>query len=392
MKKQIVPVTLGLAAVCGASELAWVSPAQAANDSQIVGQKSSIPPEQTDSDSFIPPSVVDSEEISSATMPVEEEVEPMASRSASTAAETIALSFEPPPGRSPSLNQNLTGIMTQSTSAKSAPEPVQNKPGQSTLGKQSKSTNPQDLFHGGSESLVARTVGAAEGTRNPDGSKTSLYEGHVDPGNGVWNRGTFSYQFGNTENLSPEEADRRQMAKIKRIYESVMLSKAEQHGVSPLTLAEEINGIDLINQAPLTVTEEGGYIERLAEAKKEKGLQGEAAILEARVWSFWDGTKGGWDAPGLRAYDDLGKEASIRHDQQRRMNMIEEALTAYQHQNGAIAQSQPTQMSDQPGTSVPVSPSSLKRNDTQAEAIADWIISQDWPASTAPRVELAPQV
>jgi hypothetical protein len=160
----------------------------------------------------------------------------------------------------------------------------------------------------------------------------------VDPGNGVWNRGTFSYQFGNEENLSADEADRRQMAKIKRIYESVMLSKAEQQGVAPLTLAEELNGIDLINQAPLAVTEDGGYIERLAEAKTKKGLSGQEAILEARIWSFWDSSRGGWDAPGLRAYDDMGKEASIRHDQKRRMGMIDEALAAYQQEHGAIAE------------------------------------------------------
>lgn len=194
------------------------------------------------------------------------------------------------------------------------------------------------LYAGGSDSLVARTVGAAEGTRTPDGGKTDLYQGHVDPGNGVWNRGTFSYQFGNSENLSPDAADRRQMAKIQRIHETVLLPKAEQYQVAPLSLAEEINGIDLINQAPLAVTEAGGYIERLAEAKQKKGLQGDAAILEARVWAFWDGDRGGWDAPGLRAYDDISKEASIRHDQNRRMDMIHQALVAYERENGAIAQ------------------------------------------------------
>jgi hypothetical protein len=198
------------------------------------------------------------------------------------------------------------------------------------------SSNGDKLFQGGSESLVARTVGAAEGTRAADGGKTSLYEGHSDPGNGVWNRGTFSYQFGNEENLTAEEADRRQLAKIQRIHDSVLLPKAAEKGIAPLTLAEEINGIDLINQAPLAVTEAGGYVERLAEAKK-KGLSGDEAILDARIWAFWDANKGGWDAPGLRAYDDMGKEASIRHDQDRRMGMINQALEAYQQQHGAIA-------------------------------------------------------
>ena len=234
-------------------------------------------------------------------------------------------------------------------------------------------SNPDDLFEGGSESLVARTVGAAEGTRTAAGGKTENYHGHVDPGNGVWNRGTFSYQFGNTENLSPDEADRRQLAKIKRIYESVMLPKAEQHGVAPLSIEEEINGIDLINQAPLTVTETGGYIERLAEAK-QKGMTGEAAILNARIWSFWDNSKGGWDAPGLRAYDDISKEESIRRDQDRRMGMIAKALEAYERENGDIARRSHSDPEANPITAVrdrqpSTSPKAAQTKDTIADAI-----------------------
>jgi hypothetical protein len=219
---------------------------------------------------------------------------------------------------------------------------------------------------------VARTVGAAEGTRTADGGRTSLYEGHTDPGNGVWNRGTFSYQFGNQENLSAEEADRRQMVKIKRIHDSVMMAKAEQKGLTPLTISERINGIDMINQAPLAVTEDGGYIERLAEAKKEKGLKGEDAILEARVNSFWDPQRNGWDAPGLRAYDDISKEASIRHDQQRRMGMISQALESYEQQHGAIAQK--TTSSDR-STSDRSATASVPSKSANVDRVADDIIS-----------------
>jgi hypothetical protein len=244
-----------------------------------------------------------------------------------------ALNFNPPssnPGAVPEAEATTATKIVETPPSQTVVDPP------SVPEKGAVSLGGEKLFQGGSESLVARTVGAAEGTRAADGGKTSLYEGHTDPGNGVWNRGTFSYQFGNEENLTAEEADRRQVAKIQRIYESVMVPKAIEKQVTPLSLAEELNGIDLINQAPLAVTEEGGYVERLAEAKK-KGLSGDEAILEARVWAFWDANKGGWDAPGLRAYDDLGKEASIRHDQDRRMDMINQALEAYQQQHGAIA-------------------------------------------------------
>ncbi|MBF2025822.1 MAG: hypothetical protein IGS48_03525 [Oscillatoriales cyanobacterium C42_A2020_001] len=277
-----------------------------------------------------------------------------------------AISFEPPSKRS---EKDMP--TTQNSAAIAAAAPAQSEPPQTPTIDSTKTSSAQgDMFAGGSESLVARTVGAAEGTRTADGGKTQNYHGHVDPGNGVWNRGTFSYQFGNEENLSPDESDRRQLAKIKRIYESVMLPKAEKHGVAPLTVAEEINGIDLINQAPLAVTEEGGYIERLAQAKKEKGLAGDEAILEARVWAFWDGDKGGWDAPGLRAYDDISKEESIRRDQDRRMAMISKALESYEQQNGGIAKTQPPQKADQRVADA----RSLEDKSTQSSAIADAII------------------
>jgi hypothetical protein len=275
-----------------------------------------------------------------------------------TANAAIALNFDPPTAtaqnRSPAPTSPAPTPVTTPAASASAPSPDGDR-----------------LFAGNSESIVARTVGAAEGTRSADGGKTSLYEGHTDPGNGVWNRGTFSYQFGNQENLSAEEADRRQMAKIKRIHDSVMMAKAEQKGLTPLTLSEQINGIDMINQAPLTVTEDGGYIERLAEAKKEKGLNGEEAILDARVNAFWDPKRNGWDAPGLRAYDDISKEASIRHDQQRRMGMISQALDSYEQQHGAIAQDNTASEKHSKTAAAPAKPSTP----ANADRVADDIIS-----------------
>jgi hypothetical protein len=275
-----------------------------------------------------------------------------------TANATIALNFDPPStsGSSPASPSSSSPASPSSPASTSATQP---------------SPDGDRLFAGNSDSIVARTVGAAEGTRTPDGGHTSLYEGHTDPGNGVWNRGTFSYQFGNQENLSAQEADRRQIAKIKRIHDSVMMAKAKQKGLTPLTASEQINGIDMINQAPLAVTEDGGYIERLAEAKKEKGLKGEDAILEARVNAFWDPQRNGWDAPGLRAYDDMGKETSIRHDQQRRMGMISEALESYEQQHGAIAQRSSTPSDQAVTASVPRSQSP----EANADRVADDVIS-----------------
>jgi hypothetical protein len=62
---------------------------------------------------------------------------------------------------------------------------------------------------GGSLPLAVTILGAAEGTRNLDGSPKAAYRGHTDPGNGKTNRGSFSYQ--DQKVASPEEADRLQL-------------------------------------------------------------------------------------------------------------------------------------------------------------------------------------
>ncbi|WP_432812750.1 hypothetical protein [Pantanalinema sp. GBBB05] len=248
-----------------------------------------------------------------------------------------------------------------------------------------RSTPPTDdqLFNGGSESLVARTVGAAEGTRTADGGKTSLWEHHTDPGNFVENCGTFSYQFGYGQ-MPPEECDVQQMAKIRRHYEETILPQAQAAGIE-LDLLEKLNGIDLANQAPLAVTQSGGYVDRLV-AEKQKGLQGSEAILEARVMSFCNPERGDgtppscWDASGLRAYDDISKEASIRHDQQRRMDMIDRALAAWEQDHPQVAQQlQLPDMAQLPAgqaqvAAVPASSLAIDR-----EKVADQIIF--WDAS-----------
>lgn len=174
------------------------------------------------------------------------------------------------------------------------------------------------LFAGDSNSLVAKAVGSAEGTRTPDGGKNPAYYGHTDPGNGVWNLGSFSYQHGAS---SPEEADTKQLARLRTQAET-MLGKAKTQGVD-LTLEEKLNGIDLANQAPKAVLDSQGYIDWLAEAHRQ-GMKGSNAILWARVQSFIDPYTQTWNAPGLG-----NTEAQITHDQERRMLAIARALTAY---------------------------------------------------------------
>jgi hypothetical protein len=174
------------------------------------------------------------------------------------------------------------------------------------------------LFNGGGDSLVARTVGSAEGTRLWNGGRTQAYYGHVDPGNGVWNLGTFSYQH---EALTPEEADQKQLQRLKS-QGAQLEQQAAGIGIQ-LSLAERLNGLDLANQAPLAALDQGGYIERLAEARRQ-GKTGNEAIIWARTHAYIDPATQLWNAPGL---GNTGH--SIERDQARRVLAVEKALNAY---------------------------------------------------------------
>lgn len=202
------------------------------------------------------------------------------------------------------------------------------------------------LFAGGADSLVARVVGSAEGTRAVDGGRNPAYYGHTDPGNGVWNLGSFSYQHGAA---TPEAADERQLKRLRQQAQTLE-TRAQQFGLR-LSLEEKLNGIDLANQAPQAALDRGGYIDWLAEARTLK-LEGEEGIVWARTRSFLDPDTQQWNAPGLG-----NTVQGISQDQERRMQAIARALSVYQQQYpsalvGAIAQGSlppaPPEIADEP--------------------------------------------
>ncbi|HIK42411.1 hypothetical protein [Thermoleptolyngbya sp. M55_K2018_002] len=173
----------------------------------------------------------------------------------------------------------------------------------------------QAAFAGGADSLVAIAVGSAEGTRTPRGDYTAAYQGHTDPGNGVWNLGTFSYQHGAT---SPAEADRKQIQQLQR--QARQLQQTAANLGLELSLAEQLNGIDLANQSPRAALSRGGYLDRLLEARQQ-GMTGEAAILWARTRAFLEPDTQRWNAPGLG-----NTTESITRDQARRMVAVQRAI------------------------------------------------------------------
>lgn len=172
----------------------------------------------------------------------------------------------------------------------------------------------RQLFSGGADSLVAVAVGNAEGTRTPAGDRTPAYYGHRDPGNGQWNQGSFSYQH---SAQSPSEADQRQLARLV-VQTEDLRQQAQAKGLT-LSLLEELNGIDLANQAPLAALDRG-YIDWLAVAKQQQ-LPLHEAIVWARTWSYWDPDREQWNAPGLGNQWD-----SIYGDQERRHWAIVRAM------------------------------------------------------------------
>ncbi len=182
------------------------------------------------------------------------------------------------------------------------------------------------LFDGGTDSLVARAVGSAEGTRTPDGGKTYAYAGHRDPGNGVWNMGTFSYQHGAK---TPAEADQKQLSRLQN-QSQVLKRRAISHDIN-LTLEETLNGIDLANQSPLAAIGRVGYIERLVEARN-MGYTGFESIVVARTRSYINPDTQRWNAPGLG-----NTLESITRDQRRRANAVARAMELYQQENPDIA-------------------------------------------------------
>lgn len=213
-----------------------------------------------------------------------------------------------------------TGIKTDSA-PNSVPPPSQSGADDDAAGSDNRliAMAPDDLFDGGSDSLVAKAVGSAEGTRTPDGGRTQAYYGHIDPGNRAWNIGSFSYQHGAQ---SPKDADVKQLDRLRQQFE-VIRQAAASNGLR-LGLAEQLNGIDLANQAPLAALDRGGYVDRLRQAYAQ-GLRGSDAVLHARTYSYLNPNTNQWDAPGLGNTFD-----SINRDQARRLNAVAEAIANHQ--------------------------------------------------------------
>lgn len=154
------------------------------------------------------------------------------------------------------------------------------------------------------DEMLTCAIGAAEGTRDDDCIPNAAFNGHIDPGNGAANLGSFSYQHGAT---TPEEADRRQLARLRTAEETINAQALARWDKPPSTAAM-MSALDLYNQAPAAAQD---FIKHLPSADPTP-----EEIVAARAQSFVD-PSGELDAPGLG--NDWG---AVRRDQWRRTDEI----------------------------------------------------------------------
>ena len=163
------------------------------------------------------------------------------------------------------------------------------------------------------DSLGAIAIGVAEGTRTPDGGRTSIWQQHIDPGNHAKNQGTFSWQLGAT---SVADAEQQGLNRMRQDAIPHLLQDAENMGVS-LSLDVLVQGADLWNQSPQAGAD---FVENLKRCQQVEE-QEFAVVLCARIRSYVNPNTGEVEAAGF-ANDPI----VLRDDQQRRMQAIQSTL------------------------------------------------------------------
>ncbi|NVJ28350.1 LysM peptidoglycan-binding domain-containing protein, partial [Myxococcus sp. AM011] len=210
--------------------------------------------------------------------------------------------------------------------------------------------NIQDLSaftRGGSNSEAAIVVGTSEGNRRPDGTFTSSYGGHTDPGNAAHNRGSFSYQ--GTGANTPQQADQiwnRELASKTPRYEAA----ARAAGLDPNNALLASTYFDLHTQSPRAAQ---NFINRELPklAQDPRGVTRES-LIDARVNAYRN------DQGVLRAAGFNHSESRLRADQTRRETALVTALDARGYrsgttQNPAVPQGQVPVPTPRPTTAAP---------------------------------------
>lgn len=175
------------------------------------------------------------------------------------------------------------------------------------------------------DSLISIAIGHAEGNRSINGSKAPSYFGHIDPGNGVQNMGTFSVQeriFKDAkpgQAFTPQAADAFWLERLRGIQAEYM-QKVTKTGLEPGLAVLAASFFDLFTQSPGAATFAGGFLDQLPTFTRQELTQ--KIIVQVRVQSFFDPRSGKLDAPGF------GNSLSrLTADQERRTNALIAVIT-----------------------------------------------------------------
>lgn len=152
-------------------------------------------------------------------------------------------------------------------------------------------------------------IGAAEGTRDQNCKPNEHYEGHVDPGNGAANQGSFSYQHGARD---AREADQKQLERLRLAEKGLQAQAVDKFG-RELSITAIAAALDLWNQSPGAGDD---FVSHLSTATPT-----EAQIIEARSKSYVNPNTGELDAPGLGNDPD-----KVEADQSRRTGEVMDQL------------------------------------------------------------------
>jgi hypothetical protein len=226
---------------------------------------------------------------------------------------------------SPATTLRLGSVATPSP----RPEPGATAPSRG------ESRSAESLF-ASAKSPGSIAVCAAEGNCSVDGSQTSIYSGHVDPGNHVRNKGFCSWNH--AEGISVEEGDRR-CTKALQEQSAATIIQLRSFGIEPdQNLEAVIQGTDLWNQS----NSAGPQFASKYKMALSKGMTSSKAYLWARVEAFrrrWGAldasglfgicTSQPFYIPRLRQYTQFSEEWQwncIALDQGRRIRQIEKTL------------------------------------------------------------------
>jgi len=188
----------------------------------------------------------------------------------------------------------------------------------------------------GSRARGAIIIGQAEGTRTPTGGFRPAYYGHIDPGNGVPNRGSFSLQ--NAGNLTPEQADARQLERLGQQIPAFETA-ARAAGLDPNNATLATGYLDLYNQSPTAARR---FLDQIG-TLRETGVTRQS-VTDLRVasyvnretgerFTFPSGARAGSGFVNIartalgRAPTEAEVQRTIRADQSRRMRAMDAAIT-----------------------------------------------------------------